>query len=80
LQAIPLDSPRDQPELYDQQPEPNQKPESQKQPLHLIRDDLTGWNSWYDAAVRAITLRHVVDEFIDTELVEYHQRLARHER
>jgi hypothetical protein len=80
LQAIPLDLLRDQSELHDQQPGPDQQPEPQKQPLHLISDNLTRWNSWYDAAVRAIELRHVVDEFIDSELVEYHKRLVRHER
>jgi len=37
-------------------------------------------NSWYDAAVRALKLRHAIDEFVDHELVEYHQKVARYER
>jgi len=49
-------------------------------PLRLIRDNVTRWNSWYDAAVRAIELRDIIDEFTDAELVDYKQRLARHER
>ena len=40
-------------------------PESQKKPLYLIRDNLTRWNSWYDAAVRALLLRNAINEFID---------------
>lgn len=56
------------------------QPESEKGPLDLIRDNTTRWNSWYDAAVRALKLRHAIDEFIDHELVEYHQRVARYER
>ena len=54
--------------------------ESKKVPLDLIRDNVTRWNSWYDAAVRALKLRYAIDEFIDHELVEYHQKVARHER
>lgn len=54
--------------------------ESQKQPLCLIRDNLTRWNSWYDATVRAIYLRYAIDEFIDRELVQYNQAMVRHER
>jgi hypothetical protein len=49
-------------------------------PLRLIRDNVTRWNSWYDAAVRAIELRDAIDEFTDGELVDYKKRLARHER
>jgi hypothetical protein len=49
-------------------------------PLRLIRDNVTRWNSWYDAAVRAIEHRDAIDEFTDGELVDYKQRLTRHER
>jgi hypothetical protein len=56
------------------------QPESEKGPLDLIRDNVTRWNSWYDAAIRTLKLRHAIDEFIDYELVEYHQKVARHER
>jgi hypothetical protein len=48
-------------------------------PKQLIRDNLTRWNSWYDAAERAVELRQFIDEFIDDELAEYYQRLARYE-
>lgn len=40
--------------------------------LHLICDNLTRWNSWYDAAERALQLRSAIDEFIELELVEHH--------
>jgi hypothetical protein len=45
----------------------------------LIRDNLTRWNSWYDAAERAIKLRQYIDEFIDDELADYYQKSARYE-
>jgi hypothetical protein len=48
-------------------------------PKQLIRDNLTRWNSWYDAAERAIELRQYIDEFIDDELADYYQRSARYE-
>lgn len=38
-------------------------PESSRGPLELITDNLTRWNSWFDAAVRACDLRHAIDEF-----------------
>ncbi|KAM0692508.1 hypothetical protein Q7P36_007062 [Cladosporium allicinum] len=41
-------------------------------PKQLIRDNLTRWNSWYDAAERAIELRQFIDEFIDDELRDYY--------
>ena len=48
-------------------------------PKQLIRDNLTRWNSWYDAAERAIELRQFIDEFTDDELTDYYQKLARYE-
>jgi hypothetical protein len=48
-------------------------------PKQLLRDNLTRWHSWYDAAERAIELRQYIDEFIDDELTEYYQKLAKHE-
>ena len=50
-----------------------------RRPKQLIRDNLTRWNSWYDAAERAIELRQSIDEFIDDELADYYQLRARHE-
>lgn len=55
-------------------------PRRSQQPLHLIRDNLTRWNSWYDAAVRAIELRDAIDEFTEYELTDYRQKAARYER
>lgn len=46
----------------------------------LIRDNLTRWNSWHDAAQRALDLRPAVDDFTDNELHDYDQKLARHNR
>jgi hypothetical protein len=67
IQSASLDSSRDQ-------------SEPRKQSLHLIRDNRTRWNSWYNVAVRAIELRDAIDEFVDTELTEYYQKLSRYER
>jgi hypothetical protein len=50
-----------------------------QQPLCLIRDNVTRWNSWYDAAEHAIKLRQFIDEFTDDELADYRAKLARHE-
>jgi hypothetical protein len=44
----------------------------------LIRDNLTRWNSWYDAAIRAIELRPAINEFIDNELDDYNVSLAKY--
>ena len=45
----------------------------------LIHDNLTRWNSWYDAAVRAVELRAAIDEFVDYELGDYRAKVARYE-
>jgi len=36
------------------------------------------WNSWYDAAVRAVELRTAIDEFVDYELGDYYAKVARY--
>jgi hypothetical protein len=51
-----------------------------RKPKQLIKDNVTRWNSWYDAAERAIELRPFIDEFIDDELADYYQKQARWER
>ena len=43
----------------------------------LKHDNLTRWNSWYDAAERALDLRYAVDDTVDRELEPYYQKLAR---
>lgn len=43
----------------------------------LKHDNLTRWNSWYDAAERALDLRHAVEDTVDHELEPYCQKLAR---
>jgi hypothetical protein len=48
-----------------------------KEAYELIFDNSTRWNSWYDAAERALDLRHAVDDFVDLELVDYQQAVAR---
>jgi hypothetical protein len=53
-------------------------PEPQKKPLDLIRDNVTRWNSWYDAAERAVLLRSSIDEFVDAELLEYNHKMTRY--
>jgi len=50
-----------------------------RRPLHLILDNLTRWNSWYDAAERAVHLREYIDEFTEIELGDYYQKLNRYE-
>jgi hypothetical protein len=45
----------------------------------LLHDNLTQWNSWYDAAVRAVHLRAAIDEFIDSELGDYNAKIARYQ-
>jgi hypothetical protein len=44
----------------------------------LVRDNLTRWNSWYDAAARALKLRVCIEEFIDHELGDYNAAVARY--
>jgi hypothetical protein len=50
-----------------------------QRPLHLIKDDATRWNSWYDATERAIYLRQFIDKFTDDELTNYRSKLSRYE-
>jgi hypothetical protein len=50
-----------------------------RQPRYLTLDNLTRWNSWYDAAERAVELREYIDEFTGVELSDYYQKLNRHE-
>jgi hypothetical protein len=44
----------------------------------LVHDNLTRWNSWHDAAVRALKLRTTIEEFIDAELGDYNAAMARY--
>ena len=43
----------------------------------LKHNNLTRWNSQYDAAERVLDLRYVVNDTIDRELKPYYQKLAR---
>jgi hypothetical protein len=45
----------------------------------LVRDNMTRWNSWYDAAVRALELKAAIEDFIDHELGDYRAAVARYE-
>jgi hypothetical protein len=49
-----------------------------QQPLHLVLDNVTRWNSWYNAAERAVQLREYIDEFTEIELGDYYQKLNRY--
>lgn len=51
-----------------------------KETYELIRDNLTRWNIWHDAAQRALDLRPAIDDFTDNELQNYNQKLARYRR
>jgi hypothetical protein len=53
-------------------------PSLNNQPLDLIQDNVTRWNSWYDAAERAIQLRSSIDEFMDAELLQYNLKMNRY--
>ena len=48
-----------------------------KESYELKHDNLTRWNSWYDAAERAMDQRHAIDATVDYELEDYYQKLAR---
>lgn len=48
-----------------------------KESYELKHDNLTRWNSWYDAAERAMDQRHAIDAFVERELEDYYQKLAR---
>lgn len=48
-----------------------------KEAYELKHDNLTRWNSWYDAAERAMDQRHAIDSTVEQELEDYYQKLAR---
>jgi hypothetical protein len=50
----------------------------QRKPLELIRNNIIRWNSWYDAAERAVLLRSSIDEFMDAELLDYNYKMTRY--
>jgi hypothetical protein len=52
-------------------------PEPAQKPLDLVRDDITRWNSWYDAAERAVRLCSSIDEFVDSEVLDYNLKMTR---
>jgi hypothetical protein len=52
-------------------------PEPAQKPLELVQDNITRWNSWYDAAERAVRLRTSIDEFVDSELLDYNLKMTR---
>lgn len=47
-----------------------------KDAYDLIHDNLTRWNSWFDAAERAFDVRQAIDHFVDQELDRYNMRIA----
>lgn len=65
------------------QPDPLQRRDKNgviQPPCELVRDNLTRWNSWFDAAVRALDLQASINDFVDLELDDYHAALARYDR
>ncbi|KAM0708864.1 hypothetical protein Q7P35_002900 [Cladosporium inversicolor] len=61
-----------------EQPEAMQSERLRSQDAYELKhDNLTRWNSWYDAAERALDLRYAVDDTVDRELEPYYQKLAR---
>jgi hypothetical protein len=43
-----------------------------------VLDNVTRWNSWYNAAEHAVQLRESIDEFTEIELSNYYQKLNRY--
>jgi hypothetical protein len=44
----------------------------------LMLDNMTRWNSWYDAAARALKLHTAIDEFVNYETTNYNAILVRY--
>jgi hypothetical protein len=64
-------------EIQRLQPRPLQsQSERAKESYDLIKDNQTRWNSWYDAAERALLLRQSIDDFVDQELDQYNMQMA----
>lgn len=59
------------------QPQPLQSQDDRaKETYDLIKDNRTRWNSWFDAAERALLLKQSIDDFVDQELKEYTLQMA----
>jgi hypothetical protein len=41
-------------------------------------DNMIRWNSWHDAAARALKLHAAIDEFVNYETTNYNAALARY--
>jgi hypothetical protein len=48
-----------------------------KDVYELKHDNLTRWNSWYNAAEGVMDLRHAIDDAVEHKLEDYYQKLAR---
>jgi hypothetical protein len=46
----------------------------------LIRDNVTRWNSWFEAAQRALSLRPAIDDYLDEELQDHDTKLRHYHR
>lgn len=64
--------------VQQRQPQPDGSQPSRS--YDLIRDNLTRWNSWFDAAQRALDLRPSIDDYLDDELQDYDSKLRQWER
>lgn len=64
-------------EVQRDQPVPLQsQKDSAKDSYDLIKDNRTRWNSWFDAAERALDLKQSIDDFVDQELEDYNVQMA----
>jgi hypothetical protein len=42
----------------------------------LVSDNITRWNSWYDAAVRALKVKQSINDFLKDELKPYYYTVS----
>jgi hypothetical protein len=64
-------------EIQRDQPQPLRNQDDRaKESYDLIKDNRTRWNSWFDAAERALALKQSIDDFVDQELEEYTVQMA----
>jgi hypothetical protein len=58
--------------------------QQRRHPLELLRiydlvlNNITRWNSWHDAAARALKLHTAINEFVDYKTANYNAALARY--
>jgi hypothetical protein len=53
------------------------RPEGKREVYELVKDNRTRWNSFYDAATRALYLQAAITEFCEKETSDYDNRVQR---